>query len=490
MIKEAVQTKDRTYIIKLAIALAIYLLFKFVLPAPAPMTAKGMEIVGIFLVACYFWIVIGQTGWTSVLTICLVAVSGVMKATEVIQGTFGDWMFSFLMGCMLVNYVLSDTGLSRRIAMWFITRKFVRGRPWMIVTMFFLAMFVLGLGMTSSATCVMFCALAKEILDSTGYSREDRFSQMLYLAIAGLTIAGNGMTAIGHGNFITGIGWVAEAAGIEISVFQSAVIGISVGICWLICMVLIMKFAYKMDASKLVSLDMDALRASVPPISKREKISAILFELVIFMWVASDLLAPFPALAPIGKFCKGLGSTIPILLCVCAMCVIRIEGKPIMSFNDATKKIAWQSCMMIGTVRFLGTVFSMEDLGIVTWITNLFGPATEHLPPIVFLIACIGITVFVTNLVSNSIAMLLFKVAAPIAVLMPGVNLPALGVCMIMAAHYAIWTPACTTTTSFVAGNGDVEGPFMVKYGWLPAIAAFLLICLVGYNIGCTVFAL
>lgn len=489
MVKETVQVKKDNYIIKMLIALAIYLLFKFILPAPAPMTAKGMEIVGIFIMACYFWIFTGQTGWTSILTICLVAVSGVMKATAVIQGTFGDWMFSFLMGCMLVNYVLSETGLSRRIAIWFITRKFAQGRPWLIVTMFFLAMFVLGLGMTSSATCVMFCALAKEILDSTGYTREDRFSQMLYLAIAGLTIAGNGMTAIGHGNFITGIGWVAEAAGIEISIFQSAVIGISVGICYLFSIILIMKHLYKMDASKLVALDMDALSASVPPISKREKISAVLFAIVIFMWVASDLLAPFPVLAPIGAFCKSMGSAIPILLCVCAMCVIRVDGKPIMNFNDATKKIAWQNCMMIGTVRFLGTVFGLEELGIVTWITNLFGPATQNLSSITFVIACIGVTLFVTNLVSNSIAMLFFKVAAPIAVLVSGVNLPALGVCMIIAAHYAIWTPACTTTTSFVAGNGDVEGSFMVKYGWAPMIAAFILICGVGYSIASLVFA-
>lgn len=488
MVKKAANSKSSNYIIKMLIPLIIYILFKFILPAPAPMTAKGMEIVGVFIMACYYWIVTGQTGWTSILILCLVAVSGVMSATKVIQGSIGDWMFSFLMGCMLVNYVLSETGLSKRIAIWFITRKFAKGRPWTIILMFFLAMFVLGFFMTSSATCVMFCALAKEILESTGYSREDRFSQMLYTAIAGITIAGNSTTAIGHGNFITGIGWVAEAAGIEINIFQSAVIGISVGICYVLCIILIMKHLFKMDASKLVALDMDALRASVPPISKREKISGVLFALVIFAWISKDLLAPLPALAPIGVFCKSLGSAIPILLCVCAMCIIRVDGTPIMNFNQATKKIAWQSCMMIGTVRFMGTVFSMDELGIVTWITNLFGPATKNLSAIAFVLACIGITLFVTNLVSNSIAMLFFKVAAPIAVLVPGVNLPALGICMIIAAHYAIWTPAATTTTSFVAGNGDAEGSFMVKYGWAPMVAAFFLICIVGYNVARFVF--
>ena len=186
------------------IALVIWAIFKWLIPAPEPMTDTGMEIVGVFIMATYLWITV-ETGWTSILVVSMVAISGAMSATAAIKGSFGDWMFAFLMACMLVNHVLSETGISRRIAVWFITRKFVKGRPYIIVLMFFAAMFVLGLGMTSSATCVMFLALAKEILDTCGYDRKDKFSQFLFCCIAAITIAGNGMTAIGHGNFITGI---------------------------------------------------------------------------------------------------------------------------------------------------------------------------------------------------------------------------------------------------------------------------------------------
>jgi hypothetical protein len=474
------------YAFKFGIPLIIYILFKFFLAAPPPMTHVGLEIVGIFLVACWLWIFVG-TGWTSVLAICLVAISGYMPATQVIKNSFGDWMFSFLMGCMLVNYVLSECGLSRRIAIWFVTRKFVKGKPWVIIFMFFIAMFLLGLGMTSSATCVMFCALAREILTTTGYVPGDRFSQMLYSAIAWLTIAGNGMTAIGHGNFITGVTWVGETFGMEISIWQSAAIGISTGIAWMICLILIMKYAYKMDASKLVNLDIDALRKTVPPMSKKEKMVGICFGCVVFMWIAKDLLHPFPFLAPIGNFCGKLGSTIPILLCVCVLCILRADGKPIMNFNDTCKKIAWQSCMMICTVRFLGELFSAEKLGIVGWMNKLFAPVVSSFSSIAFVLICIGVTVFVTNWVSNSIAMVLFKVAAPMMVMMPGISGPALGVCMIVAAHYAFWTPGCTTTVSYVVGTNDVDGAFLFKHGWLPMIAAFIVISIVGYGVGCLV---
>lgn len=470
------------------IALAIYLVFKFLLPAPAPMTADGMEVIGILLLATYLWVTVG-TGWTSILTVCLLGLTNYMTPTAAIKGAFGDWMFAFLMGCMLVNAVLSETGLSRRIAMWFITRRFVKGRPYMIIAMFFAAMFVLGLFMTSSATCVMFLALAKEILDTCGYDRKDRFSQFLFCSIAWITIAGNGMTAIGHGNFITGMGWVAEAFGIEISIAQSAAIGCSIGIVWIVLLMLIMRSVYRMDASKLVALDIDALRESMPKMSPQEKFAGVCFGLVVFSWIAADITKPIPFLyKTVGTFCKGMGSALPILLCICVMCIIPVEGKPLMDFNAMTKKIAWQSCMMIGTVRLLGTVVADEELGITPWIQQSFGPVIQGMSPVLFMVVCVGMVLLLTNFVSNSIAMVLFKVAAPLALLVPGINGPALGVVMICAAHYAMWTPGCTTTTSFVVGSGDVEGGFMVKHGWFPMLAALLTLVTVGYGVGCLVF--
>lgn len=486
----AIAKKSDKKLMHTIIALVIWAIFKWLIPAPAPMTPVGMEICGVFIMATYLWITV-ETGWTSILVVSMVAVSGAMSATNAIKNSFGDWMFAFLMACMLVNHVLSETGISRRIAIWFITRKFVKGRPYVIVLMFFTAMFVLGLGMTSSATCVMFLVLAKEILDTCGYDRKDPFSQFLFCSIAAITIAGNGMTAIGHGNFITGIGWVSEAFDLEISVAQSAAIGCSIGIAWILLLVLIMARVYKIDASKLVNLDIDALRESMPPVSKKERFALIMFLVVIFFWIGKDLLSGLtgiPFFAALRSFISQLGSAIPVLLCVCVFCIVPIDGEPLMNFNKATKSIAWQSCMMIGTVRLLGTVVNQDDLGIVAWIQQVFGPMVQSLPSFVFVMVCIGAVLLLTNFVSNSIAMVLFKVAAPLIALMPGVNGPALGVLMICAAHYAMWTPGCTTTTSFVVGSGDADGSFMTKYMWLPMIGAYIALITVGFLVANLIF--
>lgn len=118
----------------------------------------------------------------------------------------------------------------------------------------------------------------------------------------------------------------------------------------------------------------------------------------------------------------------------------------------------------------------------------MFGPMVQSLPTFVFVMVCIGAVLLLTNFVSNSIAMVLFKVVAPLIVLMPGVNGPALGVTMICAAHYAMWTPGCTTTTSMVVGSGDVDGSFMTKWMWLPMIAAYISLVFVGYSVASLIF--
>ena len=477
-----------SYLMKLLPVVIVYILFKFILPAPAPITPVGMEILGIFLMACYMWVAFG-TGWPSVLVCLLVVISGYYSATEAIKNFFGDWMFSFLMGCMMVGIALRETGIAKRMATWFITRKFCRGRPWLIIVMFYVSMFILGLGMTSSGTCTIFCILMAEILTTCGYVPKDKFSQLMYCGIAWFTIYGNGMTAIGHGNFITGMGWVEEATGVSISIGQSFLICTVCGFINLVLFVLLLKFVFRADASKLVSLDIDALKASIPPMSRQEIVTAVCFGICIFMWVCNDLLVPWlPFLAPVGAFCKGLGSGVPILMCAIALCIIHVDGKPILDFNKTCKSLAWQSCMMIAAVRFMGTLFSAEDLGISAWLNGFFGPMVSGLSPVLFIFACIFVVVFVTNLVSNSVALVLYKVAAPLMVLVPGVNPVALGICMISAGHVAFTLPACTTTTAYVVGLDYLEPGFMMKHGPLPAAICCAVLCTVGYGIGCLLF--
>ena len=60
-----------------------------------------------------------------------------MSANEVWAGSLGSFVVMTVIAYMLLNVCLKETGVIDRIALWFITRRFVRGRPYAFLAMFF-----------------------------------------------------------------------------------------------------------------------------------------------------------------------------------------------------------------------------------------------------------------------------------------------------------------------------------------------------------------
>ena len=481
-------SKRSTYALKWAVAVLIWVLFKWVLPAPAPITPFGMEVIGIFIDICYMWLVF-DIGMSSLLLLVMVVLSGAYSATETIKLYFGDWMFCFLFGCLMFAQAMQKTGLTRRIAMWFITRKFCKGRPWLIIVMFFMAMWVLGLGMTGQAIETIFCLLLTEIIIAVGYKPEDKFSQVIFGAISMYAIYANGMSAIGHGNFITGMSWVEDATGASISIAQSFLICGPTGLVAVLLGILAIKYVYRVDASKLVSLDIDALKASVPKMSREEKWTLLAFIICLFLWVSNDVLVPIlPFLAPVGAFCKSLGSAIPIIIATLIVCIIRVDGKPILNFKEACSHVGWSGCLMVTAIRNLGPLFSSEKAGISAWLEGALSPIVKGMSPMLFVIVTIAIFTVMTNIISNSVVMTLYKVLAPLAALIPGLNTVAIGIILIASIHIGYSMPANNPCAAQIVGNGHITAKNLMKYGPLLSLICMIMLSVMAYPIACRLY--
>ena len=112
----------------LLVAAVIYVLFQFLIPAPAPITRAGMGVVGIFIATLWLWCTEGS-GWPSLLYVGMIGTTGVCSATDLFAKTWGNVMVPFLVACFVLNAVMSKTGLTRRVALWFITRPSCAGKP-------------------------------------------------------------------------------------------------------------------------------------------------------------------------------------------------------------------------------------------------------------------------------------------------------------------------------------------------------------------------
>ena len=110
------------------IAFALIFLFRFI-PAPAGLTADSMQMIGIFVGMLLLWN-FAESGGASLLCMTTMVLFKIMTQTEVFANGLGNWVNSFLYAFFMISYVMAQTGLSKRIAIWSVSNKFASRGPW------------------------------------------------------------------------------------------------------------------------------------------------------------------------------------------------------------------------------------------------------------------------------------------------------------------------------------------------------------------------
>ncbi|MGX8704086.1 MAG: hypothetical protein ACSW8H_06515, partial [bacterium] len=116
-------------------ALLLGLLILFFLKPGEHLTAVGVRVIAVMIPMLYLWLT-ANTHWTCLLALALLVTTGAMSANEVWAGSLGSFVVMTVLAYMILNVCLKETGVIDRIAIWFITRPFVRGRPYLFMAMF------------------------------------------------------------------------------------------------------------------------------------------------------------------------------------------------------------------------------------------------------------------------------------------------------------------------------------------------------------------
>ena len=124
------KTRKAAYYIKSIIGLAIMLFFGY-LPAPAPMTHLGMVVLGQFIGLLFLWTFVDMVRPTFAGIVMFgfiaqqiypnsFALAGVYEAG---MQSIGNWCTVIVIALLIFCEVLNETGIIRRVAFWFLTRK-------------------------------------------------------------------------------------------------------------------------------------------------------------------------------------------------------------------------------------------------------------------------------------------------------------------------------------------------------------------------------
>ncbi len=481
---QAKKSKNTMYYVHSIISLII--MFGFgQLPAVEPLTPLGMNLIGIFLGVLYGWVFIDIV-WPSMAGLLALMLIGGMKPKALLNGSFGDpivvMMFFIFIFCATINYY----GLSKFISLWFITRKFVNGKPWVFTFVFLASIFVLG-GLTSaSPAAIIGWSILYGICDLCGYKKGDGYPTMMVFGI--VFAAQVGMSMIPFKQVpLTVMGAFETMSGINIEYGKYMLISI---ICCIVCSLLFIfigKYVFKPDMSKLMTLDTSKLdQDGTLVLNKIQKIVlCFLFALVIMLLIPSFL----PKSFFLTKFLSAIGNTGICIFLVTVMCCIKVDGKPLLPFKKMVDSgVTWGIILLLALVQPLSAAMSAEESGITAMLMAVLDPIFGGRSPIFFMIVIGLIATVVTNFMNNgAIGVALMPVVYSYCT-GAGID-PQLSVIMVvMGVHLAFLTPAASSSAALLHCNEWCDTAAIWKTAPVIILVSWLAITLVTVALGSFLF--
>ncbi|WP_434310064.1 SLC13 family permease [Hominifimenecus sp. rT4P-3] len=469
-------------LISILAALACIIGFRF-LPPPAGMNAYGMEVVGILLGAIIFWLAV-DVGWPSVVIVAALMVSGFNTAKGVLAGSYGNWIIPFLICTFLVTYALSKTPFLKRCAIFFITTPIAKKGPWYFVAMFFASVIFLGAFMSPSVLFIVFLPIVEEINRVLKQEKGSRIGQMMMMGLVFSASIGAGITPISHVFPLAGMSVYESMTGQAISYANYMAFGIPCGIVMFLVMLLMFKLVYRADLKEIEGVDASELKKALPPVEMGEKISIAVTCLVVFLWLAPDILKSIaPAAA---SAISDLGTAFPPMLGASLLAIFTYKGKPLLNFNEGMQKgVPWGSVIMCTATNVLGSALTNEEVGLSAFLTEKLSPVASGLAPVLIIAFFLLWAMIQTNLSSNIVTITICStIAIPIAMASSGaLNTPALVGVICAMGSFAFATPPGHANIGIAAGTGWASMSSFVKYGALLGLLGVLVLLGVGYPI-------
>ena len=330
--------------------------------------------------------------------------------------------------------------------------------------------------------------IAEQIFAELKYEKGDRLPQIVVLGILFFASLSTAATPIAHTVTTMALSLYENESGNAINFVGYTVFGVISCLVIFAAALLLTRFVCKPDLNRLRNLDNSTLGEKTA-MTLQEKLTLLVFLLVVAMWLLPGLISGFaPAAA---KAISSLGTPTPAVIGVILLCMIQVEGKPLMNFGDAVSKgVPWGAVFMVAATSVLGSALTNSDVGITAVVSNALSPIIGGMPPLVFVLFVALATVIITNFASNTVTVtLMYSISLPLVYggAIAGVN-PAALTCVIGAcACVACATPPSTAHAAIAAGTGWLKTDTMLKYGMLWSVAAAIVFAVVGYPVAAAV---
>lgn len=268
---------------------------------------------------------------TAFAVIAMVPFSGLMNIEETIRSSFGNSIFGFFLGVLLLSYAFRTTNLGKLISRGIFT-LFGR-KPKAILLGVMIAGALLAMWITEVAAAAIIFPIVLSIWDKTA-ARSDHgtLGKAMMLGVAWGCAFGGVATPIATGANLVALSYLKTYCGITVSFGQWMLVGVPICVSLILVGWIILKRPLK---------DHDELDANSEPIEfgAHEKRVAVVFAAAVLLWIFGGQI--------------GLSSHHVAIL---AALSLFLPGVEIVDWKTAIRNIDWDSIFLISAGVLIGDI--------------------------------------------------------------------------------------------------------------------------------------
>ena len=426
------------------------LMFGFgLLPTFSTVTREGMQLIGIFLGLLYGWTA-SSLIWPSLMGIVAIGVLGIMPLGDFLAISFGNETVIFIFLLFFFIGFAEENGLVQFLGDWFLSRKIVHGRPWMLTFILLFAAFVAGALVNELVAIFIFWSIYYSIAKEFGFKPFDKYSTLM---ICGIAFCGGTAAATTLPFKLGPLVWLAsytQVTGVDIPYVKYVLFALPLCVLAVVAYTLIMRFVFKPDVSALKQIDENFVNAASLKLNKNQKIAfAFIFLLMILLLAPSFLPKTIPGVSVLAN----LGNAGIMILVIVLMSVVRVDKKPLMDFRKYAKNISWDIYILFIVVLPLASLLTSDMTGITPAIVQGLSPMLAGRSTLVFAFIVLFSGALLTNVSNNAVLGIVYiNLMCPLAEVVNIDVFPIVAV-MMFTIQLAYLTPAASAPAAMVFSN-------------------------------------
>lgn len=453
------------------------------LPPFGAITPLGMKVLGVFVGVLYGWCVL-DTLWVSIYAMVILGV-----LFNNVLGTFGSGFSNQITLMCLITAILGGALDSLKITdllcNWCLTRDFLKGRPWALVSMILVAGALIGALASSIAGTFLLWVIILRLADICNYEKGCKeMAFLLGMVVIVPAVASNCIPfqpgAIFFCSFLT------QGTGLTVGYGSFLIYQLTISALVFIAVVLLGKFVWKLDFSRFnISEEMreELLNQKVTYEQKVGLISVLAF--FILLLAPGILPKTIPGMALLSKLgIVGVGGILLVILTI----MRNSEGKSLINLNTCHHAVPWNVVWLMAAIAPLSDALKSADTGIMATITQMTMPIFQNISMTALYI---GSAVILCLLTQVSVNMVLGAVFIPFLTSICaqlGGNPYILFMMLYVGINMAFLTPAASAYGALMHGHDWVKGKNGYIIGAVNMIVTLIILSVVGIPLGNLLF--